>query len=64
MSQMTDYSGLYFLLFVEPIPKLRSTFDERGLFDDLVDQFTDGVNKMVKGATDAMSKAAGAPGLQ
>ena len=52
------------LQFVEPIPKLRSTFDERGLFDGLVDQFTDGVNKMVKDATDAMSKAAGAPGLQ
>ena len=52
------------LQFVEPIPKLRSTFDERGLFDGLLDQFTDGVNNMVKGATDAMSKAAGAPGLQ
>ena len=55
---------LYLLLFVEPIRGLRSTSNERGLFDSLVDQFTDGVNNMVKGATDAMSKAAGAPGLQ
>ena len=50
-------------LFVEPIPRLRSITNERGLFDGLVDQFSKGVNDMVKGATDAMSKAAGAPGL-
>ena len=58
---MLDFA---FTKFVEPIPKLRRASNERGLFDGLVDQFSKGVNDMVKGATDAMSKAAGAPGLK